>query len=159
DPKIWDRETGRIYKICYKGTKPVKVDLRKKTDKELVQLMLHENDWYVRHARRILQERGKKTAIHGDLAKVAFDHKDQTRRRRGLWALHVTGGLTPERIETGLRNKGAYVRAWTIQLALEDGKPSAALLKKLAEMAKKDDSPVVRLYLASACQRLPNKER
>ncbi len=57
DPKIWDRSNGRIYKICYRDTKPVQVDLGQKSIEELVALQEHENDWYVRHARRLLQER------------------------------------------------------------------------------------------------------
>ena len=47
-----------------------------------------------------------------------------------------------------------YIRAWTIQLACEDKKPSDALLKEFARMAREDQSPIVRLYLASALQRL-----
>jgi putative membrane-bound dehydrogenase-like protein len=55
--EIWDRTNGRVYKITYGETKPVKVDLSKMTDAELVELQLHRNDWYVRTARRLLQER------------------------------------------------------------------------------------------------------
>ena len=51
------------------------------------------------------------------------------------------------------------IRAWTIQLACEDKKPSDALLKEFARMAREDQSPVVRLYLASALQRLPLAQR
>jgi putative membrane-bound dehydrogenase-like protein len=171
DVDIWDRKTGRVYKVCYRGTKPVKVDLRKKTDRELVELQLHKNDWYVRHARRILQERHSSPlaprggegsgvrGVHEALAKIAFGHADETRRLRGLWALHATGGLTAGRVDKGLADKGPYVRAWTVQLALEGGKASEGLLKKLAEMAKDDPSPVVRLYLASGLQRLPLAQR
>ncbi|HEY2908809.1 MAG TPA: PVC-type heme-binding CxxCH protein, partial [Gemmataceae bacterium] len=65
-PEKWDRTNGRIYKISYKGTKPVVgLDLQKCTDEELVKYQLHENQWYVRHARRILQERYR----HIDLTK------------------------------------------------------------------------------------------
>src|SRR5205807_2644141 len=88
-----------------------------------------------------------------------FGDKDETRRLRGLWALHVTGGLTPERVRRGLADPGAHVRAWTVQLALEAGGPSDELLQKLAEMARADASPVVRLYLASALQRMPVEKR
>ena len=52
-----------------------------------------------------------------------------------------------------------YVRAWTIQLLCEDHKPGDAALKEFARLAKEDPSPVVRLYLASACQRLTVAER
>ena len=58
DPNIWDRGTGRIYKISYRGTKTVTgVDVSKKSDQELVELLLHKNEWFVRHAQRLLQER------------------------------------------------------------------------------------------------------
>jgi putative membrane-bound dehydrogenase-like protein len=160
EPEIWDRSNGRVYKISYRGTKPVTaVDLRKKSDQELVDLQVNPNDWYVRHARRILQERGGSPAVHEALAKIAFGHADETRRLRGLWALHVTGGLTDERIRKGLADAGAHVRAWTIQLALEQGRAPADLLDRLAELAKSDPSPVVRLYLASGAQRLPLEAR
>lgn len=159
DNLAWDRSNGRIYKVCYRGTKPVQVDLQKKTDRELVALQLHENDWYVRHARRLLQERGGNAGVHAELDQIAFGNAEETRRLRGLWALHVTGGLTAERIAKGLNDVSGYVRGWTIQLALEKDAPTPALLKKLTEMARKDSSQVVRLYLASAAQRLPFPQR
>jgi hypothetical protein len=48
------------------------------------------------------------------------------------------------------------MRAWTIQLLMERGdvKPD-----KLLAMAEKDPSPFVRLYLASAAQRLDAPDR
>ncbi len=33
------------------------VDLKKLSDRELAELVLEKNDWYVRHSRRILEER------------------------------------------------------------------------------------------------------
>ncbi|HXT58358.1 MAG TPA: family 16 glycoside hydrolase, partial [Pirellulales bacterium] len=154
-----DRTNGRIFKVSYQNAKPVQVDLQKKTDAELVALLLEKNEWYVRHARRILQERGEQASLHESLAKLAFEHADETRRLRGLWALHAAGGLSEARIARGLMNDSPYVRAWTIQLALEDKTPSAATLQRLAVMALRDDSPVVRLYLASAADRLPLEAR
>src|SRR5581483_11498960 len=106
---IWDRSNGRIYKISYGDNKPVSVNLGKATPAELVKYQLHENDWYARHARRLLQERysipippGVKhtsaRGVHVELEKIAFGHPDEGRRLRGLWALHATGGLTAERV-------------------------------------------------------------
>jgi putative heme-binding domain-containing protein len=169
-PGVWDRSNGRVYKVCYRGTKFVRPDLRKLSDRELVELQLNANDWYVRHSRRLLQERfnspsppeggeGRVRGAHEALEKIAFDNKDETRRLRGLWALHVTGGLTPARVAKGLADAGAHVRAWTVQLALEKGTPSDELVGKLAEMARSDASPVVRLYLASALQRIAPAKR
>jgi putative membrane-bound dehydrogenase-like protein len=158
-PEIWDRSNGRVYKISYRGAKPVRADLRKLSDRELVELQLHENDWFVRHARRILQERGGGREVYEALGKIAFEHKDETRRLRGLWALHVSGGLNEERIRKGLSDRSAHVRAWTIQLALESGQASADLRDRLAELARTDPAPVVRVYLASGMQRLPLSQR
>jgi putative membrane-bound dehydrogenase-like protein len=93
------RTSGRIYKITYgAGTKPAEdFDLKKLSDGELVKLQLHVNDWWVRHARRILQERaatGKLAAgTHGALAQMVRENPDVTRKLRALWALHATGGL------------------------------------------------------------------
>ncbi|MBI1913398.1 MAG: DUF1080 domain-containing protein [Planctomycetes bacterium] len=156
-----DRTNGRIFKISYKGSKSVRVDLAKNRDAELVELQLHKNDWYVRQARRILQERaaaGKlDKKVRERLAEIAFKHADVTRRLRGLWALHVTGGLSDEDVEDGLSHKCEHVRAWTIRLALE-GEPTPTFrdTKVLVAMY---NSPVVRLAVASALQRLPLEKR
>jgi putative membrane-bound dehydrogenase-like protein len=155
DPKIWDRSNGRIYKVCYRGTKPAEVDLAKKTDLELIELQLHENDWYVRHARRLLQERRpRRPEARQALAEIARENKDPTRRLRALWALHVTGGLEFKDIEHGLGDADEFVRAWTIQLAVEKEGAEVLRADKLADLAATDKSPVVRRYLASALQRL-----
>src|SRR5262249_28093224 len=129
---------------------------------------LHDNDWFVRHSRRLLAERaaaGKlNKASHAELEQIAFTSPYQAKRLRGLWALHVTGGVTPPPTPKGPGGRRAPApprgapRAWTIQLALEGG-ASRDLLRKLTSLAKEDPSPVVRLYLASAAQRLPLADR
>src|SRR5262249_1450605 len=141
-----DRSNGRIFRIAYHDAKPAKVDLKKLSDDELIELQLNANDWFVRHARRILQERGLKGEARGKLAKIAFEHPDETRRVRGLWALHVSGGLDESQVTAGLANQMPHVRAWTIQLALEDPKreTSPKLFEQLAKMAHSDSSMVVR---------------
>src|SRR6185437_15356062 len=116
-----------IFSECWK---PVQVDLSTKSDQELVELQLHENDWYVRHARRLLQERAREPAAPAraseEQSRIAFDHKDPTRRLRALWALHVSGGLGFEEVEKALKDSDPHVRGWTIQLAME--RPSANLV-------------------------------
>lgn len=153
-----DRTNGRIFKVSYQNAQPVRVYLRQKSDAELAELLLHRNEWFVRHARRLLQERGAK-GVRPSLAKLAFEHADPARRLRGLWALHATGGLSEAETDRGLQDDDAYVRGWTIQLALEQRHPSAQTLHRLAELAASDPSPVVRLYLASAADRLSLDER
>jgi putative membrane-bound dehydrogenase-like protein len=172
DVKIWDRTNGRIYKICYRGTKPVQVDLQKCSDAELVEYQLHDNDWFARHARRVLQERygeADRRRDKGDsfqklrsaLEKLAVEHPDSTRRLRGLWALHAIGSLRTQILAAALEDKSEHLRAWGIQLALAepDMARSVAFLSILAEMAKTDSSPVVRRYLASGLQRVDPESR
>lgn len=154
-----DRTNGRLYKITYEGVKPVNVDLARSSDGELVQMQLHQNEWYVRHARRILQERGANTEVHRELQGMLKDHPDEARKLRALWALHATSGLTESIALEQLDSPMEYIRAWTIQLLAEDRDPSVAALDKFAALAKSDKSPVVRLYLASALQRTPLERR
>lgn len=158
-----DRTNGRIFKIVYADTPGVQVDLGQKTDLELVALQLHANDWYVRHARRLLQERAQSRPIApealAELERLVFDHDDETRRLRALWAWHVVDGVSDDAWLRLLTDENEYVRAWSVQLIGEDGSPDERLLARLGEMARQDESPVVRLYLASAAQRLELSQR
>ncbi|MCH8190367.1 MAG: hypothetical protein IIC80_03325 [Chloroflexi bacterium] len=91
------RSSGRIYKIVY-GPAPAlkKFDLHDRSNAELVQLQLHRNDWYVRHARRILWERASDgqnmKSARVALLKMYATNPDVTRKLRALWALNLIGG-------------------------------------------------------------------
>jgi putative membrane-bound dehydrogenase-like protein len=161
NPQGHDRSNGRIFKIVYQGGQTAAVDLAGMSDAELVELQLHANDWYVRHARRLLMERGPKPEVHAALTLLAREHPDPTRRLRGLWALHVTRGLTEELALAASRDENAYVRGWSVQLALETWGSAVpeAVRARWIELAGQDPSPVVRLYLASAAQRLEPEHR
>jgi putative membrane-bound dehydrogenase-like protein len=74
--EIWDRTNGRIYKITYNNQPAVKVDLVKATNGELVEYQLHANDWYVRHARRLLQERNAGPEVGASLVEMLKAEKD-----------------------------------------------------------------------------------
>ena len=91
---------------------------------------------------------------------MAISHPDETRRVRALWALHVTGGLDEPLAIRALQNEHPHVRAWTVQLLNEKPKTElpAAVLAQMLALAKDDPSPVVRLYLTSALQRMPLDE-
>jgi putative membrane-bound dehydrogenase-like protein len=157
-PTDHDRTNGRIFKVDYKTQKPVRVDLGKLSDEALVGLALEKNDWYVRHARKILQERRPGKPVHDAFEKL-LSHEDPTRVLRAMWGLHATGGLTEALADRMLGHASAQVRGWAIQLACEERKPSEALRARFAALAKDDPSPVVRLYLASAAGRLPLDQR
>ena len=149
--------------------KDFKGDLKTASNEQLIELQLHDNDWYVRHARRILQERAAAQPpgptsdvmrkVHAALSPIAYEHADETRQLRGLWALHVTGGLKKALLSAALNAKSPFVRAWAIQLHCEPGTAAPGILSRFVELAQTDDSPVVRKYLASVALRLPLKDR
>jgi putative membrane-bound dehydrogenase-like protein len=160
-----NRDTARIYKISHGAGEKNAVDLTRLADEELVKLQLHRNDWYVRHARRLLQERSaqagwKGKQVHSALRAMLASTKHETPQRlRALWALHVTGGLDAGRLLVLLEDRSEHVRAWAIQLLCEASAPAEEALTRFRTLAQRDTSPVVRLYLASALQRLPHKQR
>ena len=178
--------SGRVYRIMPKGSKAfARPNLGAMTDAELVKLQTHTNDWYVRQARTLLQSRAaaKKldtSVVHAQLAAMFESAVDTPKRLRALWALHVTGGLSNDRLSELLGHADEHVRAWSIQLLLDAGSvnafqperaksadgadgntvpPDKQTLEKFHVMAKNDPSQIVRLYLTSAVQRLPFEQR
>jgi len=150
------KHTGRIYKITFGKPKPWKGDIGKLNILELVKLQSHPNEWFARHARRVLQERQANTSV---LAKALKSNRSVPLRLRALWALRVTGNLDEKKLEGLLQDSSEHLRAWAIQLLCENRKPSEAARAEFARMAHEDKSPLVRLYLASAMQRLLLKQR
>ncbi len=180
DPDVPDRGNGRIYKVVYGDTPTTKVDMQAETDETLVLAQLSRNEWRVRHARRVLQERAaagtldamtipRLRALAGVERSVVlvmipegpgYHAVDSTAARlRLLWALHVVSGMTEDQMLTLLRSGDEHVRAWAVQLATEDEQVSPAVGDVLARLAREDRSPTVRLYLASAAQRVPDAAR
>ena len=150
------KHTGRIYKITFGKPKPWKGDIGKLNILELVKLQSHPNEWFARHARRVLQERQANTSV---LANALKSNRSVPLRLRALWALQVTGNLDEKKLEGLLQDSSEHLRAWAIQLLCENRKPSEVARAEFARMAHEDKSPLVRLYLASAMQRLLLKQR
>jgi putative heme-binding domain-containing protein len=95
----------------------------------------------------------------GALERIAFRHETVPGRLRGLWALHVTGGLSEDQILQALHDDSPIVRGWGIQLAFENRQPTEKMLDALMSLSRADESPVVRLYIASALQRIEPEKR
>ena len=156
-----DRTNGRIFKVSFGDPRNSPVNLAGETSKALIALQSSPNDWYARHARRILQERGPSA----EGAQLLVDLRQKARGNtavalRALLTQHAVGGLRdPAAIEQALADPDPAIRAWTIQLATEQGPPPAPILAKFTELARTDPSPMVRLYLAAAMQRLPLENR
>ena len=166
--EVLHKETGRIYRIA-PATSLARAwdgrysDLRKMTDRQLVDLQTSSSDWHARRARVILQSRAAKGMLqpgtHAHLRELFGSAPGTDFRLRAMWALHVTGGWTAGALTELLQHSDEYVRAWAIQLLSEDRLPPAAAVDRFGRMAREDRSAVVRLYLASALQRLDPKQR
>ncbi len=159
DPARWDRSNGRLYRVSYGPRERLAVDLPALPSEELVALQLHANDWWVRRARLVLQERGPDPEVHAWLRSILRHNRESERRLRALWALHATGGLDEQLALQVLGDKDEDLRAWAVQLALEQSQPSPRMAAALVKLGAQSASSVARLYLASALQRLPEEVR
>jgi hypothetical protein len=155
NPDVHQKSLGRIFKITNEHDRFVRVDLARMPSERLVELQLNPNDWYVRHARRLLQERGPNPAVHAQLKKILHDVPDVTRKLRAMWALHVTEGLTEQDLVGLLTHESEYVRSWAVYFLAQNKQTNARALGQLARLAREDSSALVRLYVASALQRIP----
>ena len=157
------RTSGRIYKISWGKPRRVEVNLAAETDQRLVELQLHENDWYVRHARRLLQERaaaGKPMRqVHQLLREMFRTQGDVTRQLRALWALHVTDGLSVDWLTAQLAADDEQIRAWATRLLVDRQPVRQDVAAHLARLAGTESTWAVRMELASALQRLPLPQR
>jgi putative heme-binding domain-containing protein len=158
------RTSGRIFKVTYGQAKPPDIaDVAKLSDAELVKLQLHRNDFYVRAARRNLQERAAAgrdmKAVHAALRKMFDVQPEITRKLRALWALYSTGGAAEPWLRELLGHDSEHVRTWAVKLLVDAAQPGPETLARFARLGKEDPSGLVRLFLASALQRLPVGKR
>jgi putative membrane-bound dehydrogenase-like protein len=179
-----DRSNGRIFKVIYGEPTKVDVDLKKFSDLELAKLVEHKNDWYVRHSRRVLQERAadRARAVAGKklprapandhvvpefiskpaeeyLIKTVTTHSDDSRRLRALWTLHVARSRVRDRDLAAIADKSEQMRAWGLRLRTED--PDQYIRSQGAESRSSTklagSTPIERLGVASTALRLgPN---
>lgn len=171
---VVNKDTGRVFRIVSTEVEPEKWagrydDLRGFSDAQLVDLQTSRSAWHARRARVILQHRSGNRAIDENalesLRSLFKTGENGDHRLRALWALHVCGQLPTHSATTdgvslsmAISDRDEYIRAWAIQLACEDKDPTAEIRERFSEMAVEDPSPVVRLYLASALQRLASRE-
>ncbi|MBN9123033.1 MAG: c-type cytochrome [Planctomycetes bacterium] len=152
-----DTSNGRIYRVVYKGAKPFKGDVSKLSDAELVKLQLSPNDWFVRKARRVLQERaaaGKLEKDVGDvLRQMLHTEKDAARRLRALWALWATNTLVAEDVLPLVADGNDALRSWGLRIAIADRtRFTAPEYVQIANTIETEASPYVRTNIASALQ-------
>ena len=165
---VLNSETGRIFRVMPKESKAENwkdryADLGKFLDHELVSLQTSKSEWHARRARIILQNRASKKSlskeIYNELLTIYQKNTNPDFRLRALWTLQITGGLDNKALISALSDADEYVRAWAIQFLTEDKNPGAEAVARFTQLAREDQSAVVRLYLASALQRLTYDDR
>ncbi len=157
---VWNRTNGRLYRVRYGEEHPVAVNLEDLDEAGLIDQLDSDNSWYARTAARLLAERGLTPTGGRRLRRRTLDGAASVRDRlRALWALHGAAGLDTDLTLRLLRQDEEDLRAWAVQLACENRAPARAVLREMELRAASDPSPVVRLYLASALQRIPRPHR
>ena len=157
------RTSGRIFKITHGKTKALKKDLSKLSSLDLAKLQTHTNEWHVRMARRLLQER----AVAGDDLGQVREHLFElysgsvsiSHRLRAMWALHATGGLDEDWLLEQSNDESEHIRVWAIKLLTDGGQVSVEALRRFVEMAGSDMAGLVQLNLASTLRLLPLAKR
>jgi len=166
--EVLNEETGRIFRIMPEKSLAKDFsgrfeDLNNMSDNQLVALQKSPSDWHARRARGILQKRAAQGKLQNstvvELKKVFDQEKNPDWRLKAMWSIHQVNGFSESELIKALNDRDPHVRAWAIQFLCEDNKPSAQALAKFQKMAENDNSPVVRLYLGAALQRIPSKEK
>lgn len=162
NPEIWDRSNGRVFNVAYGEPQREKVDLDSETDLALVELQLHENDWYCRIARRILQHRASQRPLDQAavkrLERLASSDNETSRRLRALWTMQACDLLDGERLAKFAQDADPHVRRWGIRLSTSETLVDPAVSAWEAA-ATSEDEAAVRLEMASAMQKLPLTRR
>ena len=161
--EVLNKDTGRVFRIAAKDSKAVDFpgrygDLERLDDLGLAGLQKVESAWHARRARVILQHRAQLRGITSqcvELLRSMMETGESTENRlRAMWALHATSQLSPVVLRESLADSDEHLRAWAVQLLCEDMSPPPSVTEQFTSMARSDSSPVVRLYLAAAAQRL-----
>jgi putative membrane-bound dehydrogenase-like protein len=158
------RTSGRIYKLTYgQPAAPEIKDVAALSTLDLCRLQTHKNDWFTRHARRILQERAaageEMRAAKAELLRLFDSDPSITHELRFLWSLYVIGGADESWLLRQLHHPNEHVRAWAVRLLIDRGDPGEEALREFVKLSRDDPSGLVRLYLSSALQRLPAAHR
>ncbi len=183
------RSSGRIYKVTYGNPNPPSVgDLTKLSAKKLVPLLFEQNEWVARQARRVLADRfletGKAPSVAAELRRTFSKAQKTPQKLRALWALDAIGAVASDWLLEQTRDPDEYVRSWAVRLLADRVAADVRILTATAsdaasngqrtkpgpsrrtspaarftELARNDPSAFVRLYLASALQKLPLDSR
>jgi putative membrane-bound dehydrogenase-like protein len=150
----WHKESGRIYRIEYKGgPKYPQFDLRKKSSAELAELLKSPNKWWRNEARRLIAERGD-ASVHPKLRKWLLMENGQL-ALEALWTLASSGGWMERDFDNVGEHPNEYVRAWMIRLIGDEEVVSEQTVETFTRIANVEKSPIVVAQIACTARRLP----
>ncbi|HEY0983461.1 PVC-type heme-binding CxxCH protein [Schlesneria sp.] len=163
------RGNGRIFKVTYGTNHPAYGNLAKLSDDQLIDLLSMKDGLRANSARRILQERSvqkklssqARNRLNKDFDALMIDagNGQTSKSLQYAWTLHAIGELNEYNLNSLLRSRDDTHRGWGVRLALEEKTASPEVVSRLAELARRDSSPYVRLQLASGLQRLQLDQR
>jgi len=160
------RSSGRIYRLNYAAGKPPgpRGIAAGTTDADLVAYQFGASEWHRRQARGLLRDRASAGRLDSKVTEVLRKRIASGQNRletlRALWALIAVDGTTPDLLLGLLRSPDEHLRSWAVRLLSDQPvAPSPAATAAFVEIAPKESSALVRLYLASALRRLPVGER
>ncbi len=158
DPRdTWHKNSGRIYRMHAKGSKPSKsVDLGKLSSSELINVLKHPNKWHRQTAQRLLADRRDKSIVP---RLTSFMMKgDGQFALECFWAINHCGGFDTQLAEHTLRHSHPFIRHWTIRLLGDDHLMTPKLRQVLVLLAINESNPEVRSCLAASCKRWEAKD-
>jgi putative membrane-bound dehydrogenase-like protein len=174
------RTSGRIYKVSFgrNAAQPVNVNAADFT--QLVELHRHRNEWFVRQARQTLIDRlyrapgddPNRATVCTTLMNLFDTEQNVELKLRALWTLRSLDATDTSFLLKQTRHPDEHIRVWAVRLLVDDwpldtimghrptrtedtGNSVTSIRRELIRMATEDESPLVRLALASALQRLP----
>lgn len=160
------RTSGRIYRITYgKPEKHFTGDLAELSNPELMELQCHTNDWYSRHARRILFDRFWSSGESFDIKEIFtqekpkwFDDTIVSQLKIG-WVLFSVDAFPERKLRGGLSHANEHLRAWSVRLLSDQASVKDQTWKLFCEKAAQEKSAYVRLSYASAMRVMPLEYR
>ena len=152
------RQTGRIFRISYGDSAAETVNVAGLSNADLVRLHQHPNDWFVRHARRNLQERHSRGGdLSAPIQSLAEQYKSETSvpmRLRVFWTLLALRQLTEDFLVQQLEDPSEHIRTCVVKALSEQDSFSSSTQQRLVDFAHNESSASVRLALASYLQRI-----
>ena len=160
----WDRSNGRVYRIQAPAAAGVSAaaafarvvpggSMARLSSAELVGLLAHPNNWYVRRARQLLTYR-RDAGVQARLREMVAQPGDGQPGLEAFWALYGSGGADEAYLRAQLRHVSPRIRRWAVRLLGDQEQVVAETEAALVGLAASEGDAKVRSQLAATAARL-----